>query len=157
MNIKSIIFIVFIYIISLFSINSYGFTNEPTGFRGIDWGADISKFTDMSLCASGEDGIIKVYTKNNENFKFVDADLTQIMYSFNKGRFCGVAITFKEYSNFTKIKDTLFQTYGEGLKKVDESKENYLWFGDNVIIDLKYYENNNVGELKYTNLNFTLY
>jgi hypothetical protein len=89
------------------------------------------------MVLKSKDGDHKLYSKNNDNMKIGEANLDRIIYVFSKDRFYLVTINFTGLANFTKIKETFFQTYGEG-SQANKDIEKYWWLGDNENISLDY-------------------
>jgi hypothetical protein len=135
----------------------FSMDNEPTGFRGKDWGTNISEFTDMVFLKDYGNfpdnyGDQKFYIKNNDNMKIGEADLDRVIYGFYKNRFYYVSIEFKGLRNFSSIKETLFQTYGVVDQPIFEKTlwdTLYGWNGDKVEIMLVYTTSSQDGDLFY--------
>jgi len=125
---------------------SYAFQNEPDGFRGIKWGTEIKTLKDMKL--KEDDGDSKFYKRKDDKLKIGDADLQYISYSFYKNQFYLVMIGFQSLTNFTKLKETLFEQYGEG-NRTNRFMERYFWFGADVSITLDYNEIRETGSISY--------
>jgi hypothetical protein len=145
---KKVIVLVF-GLICLWGSNAFSsdsLKNEPTGFRSKDWGSDFKKFSGMKL--REDDGDTRWYSKKRDNLKIGEADLNGIIYGFYKDAFFYVLIDFNKLENFTRIKDTLTQLYGDGYQD-NKYLEQYGWFGSNVYIVLKYSQTEDSGTLVY--------
>jgi hypothetical protein len=128
------------------SLPAFAFQNEPDGFRGIKWGTNINALPDMGLIDS--DGETKFYIRRNDKMKIGDADVDKIVYGFYKTRFFYVRIKFNNFSNFTRLKETLFSQYGQG-DKPNQFMEKYFWHGAAVSISFNYNEIGKKGEIYY--------
>jgi len=122
-----------IFLVFLLPITVLAFQNEPDGFRGIEWGTDISEWPDMSHVSRN------VYQRENDELTIEDANVTKIHYKTYEGRLYGVAISYKGFSNKEKLKQTLFYWYGEADKS-NRVREHYRWIGSDVWISLHYSE-----------------
>jgi len=139
---------IFLLIISVcVAIPAVAFQNEPDGFRGIKWGTNISELPDMSL--SEDYGNSKFYFRKGDKLKIGDADIDRIGYGFYKGRFNKLFIIYKGSLNFTKLKDTFFDQYGQGSKP-NRFMEQYYWVGETVSISFEHSEITQKGKIFYT-------
>ncbi len=139
--------VIVIMIISfLFSVYSYSYQNEPDGFRGIKWGSNIKTLRGMKLVEDHKDA--KYYIRKVDKLKIGEAYLKSIAYGFHKDRFYFVYIRFNSTTNFSSIKETLFEQYGAGVQD-NKSKEEYVWLGGDVDISLQYNEISRKGKIYY--------
>jgi hypothetical protein len=129
------------------AIPAFAFQNEPDGFRGIKWGTNISELREMSL--SEDRGDSKFYLRKGDKLKIGDADIDRISYGFYKSRFNKLFIIYKGSLNFTKLKDTFFEQYGQGSKP-NRFMEQYYWVGETVSIAFEHSEITKKGEIVYT-------
>lgn len=136
-----------ILILLFMPIFSYAFQNEPDSFRGMKWGTSLKDLTDMSVATGQKED--HLYVKKNDKLQIGDADLTGIRYGFYKDQFYSVWIRFDSFSNFQKLKETLFQQYGTG-EKTNPFMDNYYWFGANVLIYLDYNSIAKRGSIMYS-------
>ncbi|MDD2715203.1 MAG: hypothetical protein PHW04_04850 [Candidatus Wallbacteria bacterium] len=132
-------------IILLISISANAFQNEPTGFRGISWGTDISKLENMKLSTPGN---TPSYEKIGEKFKIGDADLENVYYITYKNKLFMIQIPFKYLFSFSRIKNTFFEQYG-AVEKAQIFPEKYIWTGKNIHISLDYNEITEEGSIFY--------
>ena len=137
-------------------ISAFSFNNEPDGFRGIKWGTHISKIENMNYGFKWQGK--KLYTRQGEKKKIGDADIEGISYEFYNDKLSGLSIIIKGYSNFSKIRATLFHAYGT-VKYKNEFSENsgtvldiYRWVGKKLIIELEYEVPKELGNIYYTYL-----
>ena len=122
------------------------FQNEPTEFRGIKWGAEITRLSDMEFQVKSAG--LDIYSRKKENLAFGSADLKAIAYSFYKDRFCAVFVAYEDLSNFNALKTTLFEMYGNGVTD-DNNPMEYTWLGKNIFIVLDYNELSAQGKIIY--------
>jgi len=143
----SLIAVIVIMIISFFfSVYSFSYQNEPDGFRGIKWGSDIKTLQGMKLVEDHKDA--KYYIRKVDKLKIGEAGLKSIAYGFHKDRFYFVYIRFNSITNFSSIKETLFEQYGAGVQD-NKSKEEYVWLGGDVNISLQYNDVSQKGKIYY--------
>lgn len=126
-----------------FGCQAWAFPNEPEGYEGLSWGAgagsvaglvpfkvdqDVNefynwredglgwadKFRDQSWkpVINGEE--VANFTRKNDTGAFGEAKLLDVVYSFWKGKFCGVTLLYKGRDNFYALLDELVERYGEG-------------------------------------------
>jgi len=131
-----------IFLVFLLPISALAFQNEPDGFRGIKWGANIISRSDMSSF------VADMYRRESDWLTIGEASLKQILYVGYKGRLKGVAISYEGFSNSRKLKETFFQLYGKGYKP-NRFIEEYYWFGNDVQIGLTYSEITREGHIGY--------
>jgi len=100
----------------LVPISAFAFKNEPTSFRGIQWGDDIASHTsEMKFLRENKKGI-KFYTKKNETLNIGDATLKQIMYGFGDSGFFIVHITVSGKANVKDLTHAFHTQFGEPTK-----------------------------------------
>ncbi|MBA7543504.1 hypothetical protein ES705_35835 [subsurface metagenome] len=121
--------------------------SEPDGFRGNKWGTDIKTLKGMEYIGTDPSyGGIKKYTKKNEDLRIGGAELGRIEYCFWRGKFCNISIIIKGSTNWTGLRDAVFEKFGEGYKS-NEFVENYFWNGGITSMLLKYNEFSKEGKL----------
>lgn len=135
-------------VLLLFQVGIVAAYEPPAGFRGLQWGTDIATVKkEMVLIES--DGDEKIYSRKKDKLKIGEAKVSEISYGFYKGRLHNVMIIFSGYSNFSKLKQTLIETYGESYQD-NEFMERYWWgMGSPVVISLKYSDVSNQGLIIY--------
>ena len=131
-----------IFLVFLLPTSALAFQNEPDGFRGIKWGADLSKRSDMSHIRGD------MYKRKNDKLTIGEASLKQVVYMGYKGRLKGMAISYEDSSNSRQLKSTFFQLYGKG-DKPNRFIEEYYWIGSAVAIVLTYSEITKEGRIGY--------
>lgn len=109
--------------------------SEPSGFRGISWGTDISSHAEkMSLAFTDkENGGIDYYVREGDQLKVGEASVTGIYYGFLGGKLCKVKIETRGSKNFSALKEEFIDKYGEGVRiRGSLCKEKYYWFGGEI-------------------------
>ena len=113
--------------------------SEPDGFRGIKWGTDIKTLSSMKYVETGPLGI-EYYTREHDFLHIRRVNLEKILYGFYNKKFYGVEITAeKGYANYKKLKEILFEKFGEGSPKKNW-KDGFSWGGDITRMSLSYAE-----------------
>lgn len=123
-------------------------SNEPSGFRGIDWGTNISQLTDFSYLYDENDGR-KIYHRNGDEMIIGGAKLSSIGYFFCDGKFHSVGVAVSGYNNWEALKDACFTRYGEGRRITDDS---FKWIGTKSFINLRYDVGSEMGFLYITSV-----
>lgn len=134
-------------LVILFPVSVLAYQNEPDGFRGVKWGADLSKMSDMSSLP-GRKGVDQAYVRKGDKLAIGDAELESISYIAYKKRLIGVLIRYRSIINYQRLKETLFEVYGTG-RKPNRFIEEFIWEG-NVGIMLKYSRISKKGTIFYT-------
>jgi hypothetical protein len=123
---KNLMMIIFL---ALASINLFALDQEkePKGFRGIEWGTDLSKNKEFILL-DGDEGL-KRYNRINDKMKIGEIKVGNIYYITYKDKFYSVVIL----SNDKYLKTTFEETYGIPYQP-NQFIEKFEWYFDNVII-----------------------
>lgn len=95
------------------------------GFRGVKFGSEFSKFTD--LVVDQDRGKLKLYTKKGENLTFGLAKLTTIVYHFFDGKFYGVSLHATDIADTRTLVAIASTGMGAG-EKLDGL--NTIWQGE---------------------------
>lgn len=111
------------------------FKNEPPGFRGFMWGANIEEC--KGLVKVAEHGERKDYKLRNERLVMGEANLTSVEYSFYKDRFYRVIIDYSDTWNYEDILKALTESYGPPVEAKGHFRT-WWWLGDSVSIGLQY-------------------
>ena len=145
-----------IVVLSCLLISSFAFAEwgigekpgtEPDGFRGIKWGTSIDSLAGMKYYRTDPSyGGTQVYTKKNEDLKIGAANLEEVEYSFWQGRFCSGRIHTVGFSNWSGLKEATFEKFGAGYQD-NEYIENFVWFGTQTTMILRYSEVTEEGTL----------
>lgn len=150
---KSILFLLF-----LFTFNSYCWIigekrkEEPTGFRGHQWGEEISMLylreysrTVPKYSINGTSGKVVYYTKKNENLLIGGAKVEKIEYGYwNDEILIEVLIRVKGEFNFERFKKAVFETFGKGKSYLPDR---WVWKGEKTQMKLTYDRNSQTGYL----------
>ncbi len=140
---------------------------ELDGFRGIQWGAEITALGDMEKVEQGKSSNKDIvwYARKGETLTFGKTKLENIFYSFWMGSFESVWMDFKGEENFQALKQELFERFGkvlesgELLKKTEKEAlierstlrqgegEFYFWDGKQMEMWLSYSKSRHKGTL----------
>ncbi len=139
---------------------------DPEGFRGIQWGTEISTLKDMDKVEQDKSSNHDLvwYTRKGDPLTLGQARLENIFYSFWMGNFESVWIGFGGDENFETLKKELFEQFGkvleseELMKKMDReaggdpaprrhAEEFYAWWGKNTELTLSYSRDRHKGTL----------
>jgi len=126
------------------------FKNEPTGFRGIPWGASIEKVRDQMIFIAEDDSGTKHYFRKDESMEFGTAKATSVSYLFWHNKLWNVVIFFKNLSDYLVFEDILTHKYGLGTKPYGSDMQHWEWEGDTAKIILSYIPDKNKGYLIFT-------
>lgn len=136
----------FLFLSSNPSLSRTNMTNEPTTFRNIPFGADLSEITGTVLVK--KEAFFDFYKRKNEKLSIGSADIKTIYYGFFHNKLGTVKITFQGLTNFSLLEDTLIQEYGHGFKP-QQYIDYYLWIGTKVDIGLEYNSISGSGTIWY--------
>lgn len=153
---KKIYFIFFILLIST-SFSAWilgGDRNkeEPIGFRGNFWGADVSSLYLREYSRAvpkykigNATGKVVYYTKRNENLNIGGAKIHKIEYGYwNDEILCEIFITVKGEGNFERLKRAVFENFGPGFSSIENI---WIWKGTKTKIKLEFDRNSETGYL----------
>jgi hypothetical protein len=108
------------------------FPNEPSGFRGIAWGAPITQYASQMVETEG-DGVDASYHRFGDSLNLGTAHLAGITYNFYKGAFIGVVL----HSDTGDARDAMlteFQSrFGQAVQP-KPAQELYTWRGPTAVI-----------------------
>lgn len=148
-----------LFIVGLFLPESRtDFRNEPDGFRGIKWGANVKDIPTMVFVSEERDiediPYVKTYKRKNDELYVDGVCVKGIRYDFvlinREYKFGAVFISFEGESNFKKIKEMLDSKHGKGNQFYNNLEEYYWWSWSNTHINLrKVSKNGDEGELCY--------
>lgn len=129
--------VIFIFMAnSAFCQSKFKKRSQPNGFRGIEWGEDLFKFSDMEF----KDEIlrigIKIYIRKNDIMLFQGIEVKEINYNFWEEQFLGVDIVAYGQENFKKFKKSLFAKYGKAKLESMGYMKGYSWQGEKTRIML---------------------
>jgi hypothetical protein len=107
---------------------SAAFQNEPTGFRGIEWGSNPTKYADELVEISrSKDGFVR-FSRKKDKLAIGEAEIENITYSFYRGKFAYVAIRTKGSSNQRALLRTLQTQFGPS-NQASPNIDRYIWSG----------------------------
>jgi hypothetical protein len=116
-----------IAVIATIAVPCYAFQNEPSGFRGIEWGATIEQAKNK-LTQIGQEGKFSIiFRRPDDKMSIGDAELESIRYKFYRGQFSGVYIISKP-STSRAIMQTFRTQFGPGAQP-NQYIERFLWDG----------------------------
>ena len=70
-------------------------------------------------------GRIKLYSRKGDDLKIGGAALTAILYGFWQNKLSNVIFSFTGYSNFSGVKQAMFEKFGVGVKRIVTLKTIY--------------------------------
>ena len=153
---------------TVFAQSSFKPGSEPNGFRGNRWGVEINTFTSMKEVDIGDDykGIpqppidpymlqhAKHYIKTDDSLQIEGVKVEKIIYGFWKGRLMSVSAKIEDKENFQKLKNALFQKYGEVQPTAAGFAVAYSWQGNVTVVVLSdYSESLGHAVLEFTSVN----
>jgi hypothetical protein len=142
--------------LGIISDPAYAFKNEPDGFRGIQWGADLSAIKGMKHIGSlPQHGGVKIYAREDDALQIGKATLESIEYASWQGKFLGVFIKTFFFSDWEALKAACFENFGRGDKPKVYNDE-YFWKGDKATINLVVNEGGIGGTLYILSTELTL-
>jgi len=168
-NVKILIFLFCIFLVGCASNRYSKPRSELDGFRGIQWGAEITALEGMEKVEQDKspNRDIVWYARKGETLTFGKAKLENIFYSFWMGSFESVWMDFKGEENFQALKQELFERFGkvlesgELMEKTDKKtlmepstprpryggEEFYFWDGKQMEMWLSYSKDRQKGTL----------
>ncbi len=88
----------------------------------------------------------KEYFRKNNDLHIGGAKLEGIVYEFWRGKFGGVWVITEGFTNWSSLKDAVFEKFGKGFQ-FNESIKFYVWFGNITTISLGYNKDLEKGRL----------
>lgn len=116
--------------------------------KEVTLGSNIEDVPNLVFIGDLGDGR-KVYRGEGEKMRIGDADIEIIMYGFYKERLEDMQIHFRFSSNFTKLKEKLFQLCGFGHQP-NPFVEMYHWYEKKFSMFLTYDRKSEKGVIGYT-------
>jgi hypothetical protein len=109
--------------------NSVGaMTNEPTEFRGINWGAPIEEHQ-KELVQLSSRGDLAFYRRPTDQMSWGGAEIQKISYRYFKGRFSGSTLQLFGSSHKKAITAKMFELYGTP-EQPNKRVPQYFWTGE---------------------------
>ncbi|MDP8236981.1 MAG: hypothetical protein P9M08_11405 [Candidatus Erginobacter occultus] len=127
--------------------------SEPDGFRGIKWGADLSKLPEMVPDAEWD--LFKAYTRLGDNLEFDSVELTNIRYTTWQGRFYEVILkTEKVPEDYYALINAIHERFGTEVRTQTSEWERGKGFelciiGDKTTITIYYTPAQDDGRVAY--------
>jgi hypothetical protein len=125
------------------------FPNEPMAFRGILWGQRLDSLTGRIFLRISEEGDISSFHLQDDPLRIGDVAVSDIVYSFFRHRFYRASVLIDSYEDFSRIKESFSDSYGEGVSLSREDTETYYWSGAELDLSLEYSESAG-GRIEYS-------
>ncbi|MBW1992246.1 MAG: hypothetical protein JRI59_09055 [Deltaproteobacteria bacterium] len=129
---------------------------EPDGFDGLRWGTDsATAVSGKNLMPVTQIGLSTYYRKDPAGLKFGLARPQEVIYEFWKGKFAGVVIRTKGFSNYRFLREYCFRRFGPGSRTPAGEKmdvQDFFWNGYQTRVRLTYNERYQLGELRLTSI-----
>lgn len=126
----------------LFSIMSFSQNvkdlDTKNGFRNDIFGTPVESYNTLVVLEKSKDGYSVFYKKSDEILTLGNIEISDVYYSFYKGKLESISFSSKGYINSKGILDILKANYGVGSKP-NQYIEKYYWFGKTVV--MSYAEN----------------
>jgi hypothetical protein len=103
-------------------------TNEPTEFRGINWGAPIEEHQ-KELVQLSSRGDLAFYRRPADQMSWGGAEIQKISYRYFKGRFSGSTLQLFGASHKKAITAKMFELYGPP-EQPNKRVPQYFWTGE---------------------------
>jgi hypothetical protein len=103
-------------------------TNEPTEFRGINWGAPIEEHQ-KELVQLSSRGDFAFYRRPADQMSWGGAEIQKISYRYFKGRFSGSTLQLFGASHKKAITAKMFELYGTP-EQPNKRVPQYFWTGE---------------------------
>jgi hypothetical protein len=97
------------------------------GFCDLQWGRKVSSVVGLEKkqTISDIDDVVE-YVRPRAALDIGNAALESVIYAFWRDHFYTVTVWTKGYSNFTALRDAVFEEFGPGVRN-DLKRERYLW------------------------------
>src|SRR3954471_6564228 len=94
---------------------AFAFQNEPTSFRGIEFGVPAEKFRAELVGREGPTPGVALYQRKGDKMAIGEAQLSSITYAFYKGRFQKVTLwTAEGVGNSRALREAFVAQFGRG-------------------------------------------
>ena len=114
-------------------------------FRGIPWGADKKELPD--LVEGPKRAEVEAFTRSEQK-RVGEIAVENIYYLFYKGKFGAAMIIFQGPSNFSGLREALWQKYGPA-RGANPPQEEFTWDLGDLTIYLEYSPAQNKGSINY--------
>ncbi len=117
------------------------------GFCDLQWGRKVSGVDGLYIqqTVSDLDEVVE-YVRPKVFLKIGDAALESVIYAFWRDQLYTVTVWTKGHSNFTALRDAVFEEFGPGIRN-DTTCERYLWSNELSDIMLDYIQDGQYGML----------
>lgn len=111
------------------------FQNEPDGFRGIKWGANVSNLRMMQFArdVTADFGGISIYKNVDDEMKIGEATVQEIKYYFWQNKFFKITTSADDQISALNLYRACMDNFGT---RVDISHGTYTWTGKTTIVQL---------------------
>ena len=103
-------------------------TNEPTEFRGINWGAPVEDHQ-KELVSLSSRGDVAFYRRPADQMSWGGAEIQKISYRYFKGRFSGSTLQLFGASHKKAITAKMFELYGPP-EQPNKRVPQFFWTGE---------------------------
>lgn len=119
--------------------------DEPSGFRGINWGDSLAAHAkDMRKMDGRND--TGFFARKNDKLTIGRAELTNILYVFYKEKFMGVMLKTKGFINGDALLKAFTAQYGDPVQENPYIKKyGWRWFDVSVSLDCNSVTDNCIG------------
>jgi hypothetical protein len=118
------------------------YPNEPTGFRGIEWGTSSDRLPpDLLPDPNGRAPIsydATCYTRAGDRLVLGPVPLSSVDYVIASGRFAGAMLSFSGIPAFRTLKDLLLARFGFPSRRAPSGQDSYTWEGGRTLMHLFY-------------------
>ncbi len=111
-----------------FPLCATAMTNEPSDFRGINWGAPIEDHQKEFVTLS-QNGELAYYRRPSDQMSWGGAEIQKISYRYFNGRFSGSTLQLFGASHQKAITEKLFGLYGTP-QQPNKRVPQYFWTGE---------------------------
>ena len=115
-------------VLASYSLCSAAMTNEPTEFRGINWGAPIENHQ-KELVSLSTRGDLAYYRRPADQMSWGGAEIQKISYRYFKGRFSGSTLQLFGASHKKAITAKMFELYGTP-EQPNKRVPQFFWTGE---------------------------
>ena len=123
--------------------------NEPSDFRGIEWGTNYSSLSNMIITAQEMDGRLKYCTRVDDDKMIGKANINSIVYSFFDDKFYEIQVIARGWPDTLALLEYLVPLFGNYEYYEEENHKLYDWGGDTVEVWCGYNKNSDSVELVY--------
>ena len=115
-------------LVASYSMCTAAMTNEPTEFRGINWGTPIEDHQ-KELVPLSTRGDVAFYRRPTDQMSWGGAEIQKISYRYFKGRFSGSTLQLFGASHKKAITAKMFELFGTP-EQPNKRVPQYFWTGE---------------------------